>query len=793
MRIRNLSEDLLSIGWMTSNFSPGIKKGFEGLAETFFLKATFKLEHQAPASPWKGDPEPVSGDQWIDGDEGKGLGYASDYAPYKPHADFSAIGTAYPPPRATTHFIAKMRVGDVSRSVGVIGQREWKSGWDGLKRGDPLRVQPTQLSWNNAWGGPSSPMNPLGMGTDSKMLHLLVDPNHLVTSMDDPVPPAIFAPFPISAPVRSAKTGTYDQDWLEQRWPWLPIDFDYGYFNAPDQRQWLTGYLRGDETLEFSHMHPQIPAYKSRLPGLRVRCFVSQVTNWSVQLPPDQERSEFREVPMVLDTLWVDMDREKLILVWRGSTPVRSIKLRDIKDVLVLTEPLAEPERPLHHYHALLTQRYAPHPAEPETSSKPPNSPDEPKNPDIPDFDGKEVENLFSRDEQLDQEQRKILKFLDDNKAIFENFERLRTETSSISPPLEEQIQAIMGGLRSNPAIPRQFLDILENLKTSIPAIEEVASRDSNKEGEGAPRAEMPPPAPSDDLDAGEWAGRNLDGWDFSGRDLSGASLRGCSLIGANFSMAKLENADLQGSNLTGADLSGALLSGANLSNCDLSRCITMGTRWCGALLTGANLSRLSLKGADFSSCKADFAQFTRSDLEGTRFCAADLYCADFTDALLAKADLREARLSYAFLGGAKAPGVNMDHANLEHMRGSERGDFTGGSFRFTSAGCSVWENATLNGADFQQAELTGSRFCEASMKSVNMDRCVAVKCAFEDVQLQGALLTNANLLRSSFDRADLAGASLDGSNLYESGFWETNLEKASWKNANIRLTMLDR
>jgi hypothetical protein len=33
------------------------------------------------------------------------------------------------------------------------------------------------------------------------------------------------------------------------------------------------------------------------------------------------------EVSLSLDTLWVDMDQEKLSLVWRGRTPVRSVKL----------------------------------------------------------------------------------------------------------------------------------------------------------------------------------------------------------------------------------------------------------------------------------------------------------------------------------------------------------------------------------------------------------------------------------------------------------------------------------
>jgi len=33
---------------------------------------------------------------------------------------------------------------------------------------------------------------------------------------------------------------------------------------------------------------------------------------------------------MQLDTLWIDMDQEQLILVWRGHTPVQTEKLEEI-------------------------------------------------------------------------------------------------------------------------------------------------------------------------------------------------------------------------------------------------------------------------------------------------------------------------------------------------------------------------------------------------------------------------------------------------------------------------------
>jgi REP element-mobilizing transposase RayT len=55
----------------------------------------------------------------------------------------------------------------------------------------------------------------------------------------------------------------------------------------------------------------------------------------------------FREVRMNLDTLWVNLDEEKLILVWRGLADVRTLKLREIEHIVAVTEPLSQLPRSL--------------------------------------------------------------------------------------------------------------------------------------------------------------------------------------------------------------------------------------------------------------------------------------------------------------------------------------------------------------------------------------------------------------------------------------------------------------
>ena len=97
------------------------------------------------------------------------------------------------------------------------------------------------------------------------------------------------------------------------------------------------------------NLHPQHEVYRSRLPGLRARWFLrSRLSDGSLR---------FREAPLQLDTLWIDMDREQLVLLWRGLVEVESIRLKEINEMLVMLERLTEKERSIEHYQVELERR----------------------------------------------------------------------------------------------------------------------------------------------------------------------------------------------------------------------------------------------------------------------------------------------------------------------------------------------------------------------------------------------------------------------------------------------------
>jgi uncharacterized protein YjbI with pentapeptide repeats len=806
MRINNLSESVLSLGWMPSRLPVGTPLRMVPQTTTFFLKGTFRLHPGKSAAPREGEaPLVVSGDTPIRGDRKHGLGYSSDFVPCKPRGEFTAVGTAHPPPGGNKHFLVTMRVGDRSRSIGVVGDRAWKRGHAGDVPGEittPAKV--TSISYDNAWGGLDYPRNPLGRGREGERLHNLVLPERLVMHRLDEVAPAVFAPIPPDAPLRKARLGTYDQEWLKERWPWFPRDFDTSYFNSAPENQWMKGYLRGDEKLEFENMHPEVPLYRSALPGLRARCFLSRITNWRVGLKPEEEVRQFSEVPLNLDTLWVDMDEELLVLVWRGHAEVSSIKLRDVDDVMVATESLLDQRREIDFYRQQLEQTIhfkipaalaspAPAPAPtPELESTPVSaSTPTPATPQDPPFS-------------------------DDVMALLRDAEKELTATFDSMKPLMEDVVAHNEALLSDPTALKTALDsgftLLSSVKQPIDQSQTQASSDFDEIKEGLFRMltqPEPPPVPNvpvaDKVPAPDekeipilnpaekdWRGMDLRGRDFSGLDLEGADFMGSLLSGAKFRQSNLRGADFTAANLTGADISGADLSQSKLDGCDLSGCAVADTKWVGASLVGTNFRKMNLERADFSSCSGLGICFYGCNLKGAKFVEVDFLAADFSASVLEQANFNGAKLPHADFSGARAPRITMDGAQMENFRGNRGADFSFGSFRRISAKESLWENSNLQGADFLQADMPESRFCEANMKGAHLDRAILVKSVFEDTLLNHAVLTHANLHQCAFDRADLSHANFDGSNLYESGFWNTRFQQTSWKHANLRMTRFD-
>lgn len=784
------------LGWMIGQIRT------RELSAAMAVKATFRLRPGAPAEP-AAEQEPLSADVHYDDDPEQSLRYEADLGLFKPRTDLLVAGTCHAPGgRPTSVCRAGFRVGRQEKTVAVIGDRVWRRKLFVTSMSEPAAFRSLSIRDENAFGGPGYEPNPVGKGYRGDVLPNVEDPRSLVRSPDDRPPPVGFGPIPRTARRRASKAGTYRRHWLEDRWPWLPDDFDWTYFNAAPEDQQVEGYLRGDEEIAFENLHPERPSYVSRLPGLRCRLFLDV---------KDGERSSFREVPLVIDTLWADPAAETLVLIWRGVTPVRSHKLTEIRAAYIAAEPLASGPLSIERYESLLPIRLAEEEEGEDGEGK--EAPEAPGG-DVPE------EGAASEEEERREKEAEAAEREDGERELAE----LDGEFAQIEADAAKQLDAVKAELESaglDPALvdaapaalaPGELsaayaahLDLLGPAEAArLPPLEEIERMDRDlssmdaEETAGEEPSEEREPEPwsressrAHHAAGGSFEGQELDGLDLSGLDFSGARfagatmsgcrLRDCAFAGADFSGADLSRADLSGSDLTRACLKDADVSGARCDRAKLA----------GARLDLADLEGSTLVEADLTGAAAPYADFSGADLTSAVLVEACIDDADFSGAKLENADLRKTSASGIVLDGAKARGIRMEGACAPGLCASEGADLTGGRFGEIVAPRSVWEEVLLDDADFRGASLDHACFNGSSLLRADLSLGSLKHATFAEARLQEAHLSRVNLFRGSLEKADLTGADLRDSNLYEVELYQAIARDVKLAGANLKGTKL--
>src|SRR5688572_7879769 len=310
---------------------------------TVIVKGSFALKSGGPAQPLP-EPLPFMGDVHRDEDIANDCSYDSDFAPWKQHADVMLVGTCHAPGgKPTTACRVEFAVGRWAKALAVIGNRQWKKSLLLSAASDPEPFTAIRLGWDNAYGGAGFDKNPAGRGYERTFLPNVEPLEDRISGPGDRPDPSGFGPVSRTWPQRTSKLGSYRGKYMKERWPHFPDDFDFTYFNAAPEDQQLRKYLQGDEELRLENLHATIPSYRTALPGLRMRAFLSEKLKTG---------KRFREVPLNLDTLFVDMDRERLVLVWRGVAPVQSEELTEIEHALAVSEPLKDAPAPASKFEA---------------------------------------------------------------------------------------------------------------------------------------------------------------------------------------------------------------------------------------------------------------------------------------------------------------------------------------------------------------------------------------------------------------------------------------------------------
>ncbi|HBG06233.1 MAG: hypothetical protein A2075_00800 [Geobacteraceae bacterium GWC2_58_44] len=296
-------------------------------AETLLivLKGTWSIEKDGKLTV-ADEQLPIQLSPTYNGDPGSSsLRYDTDIVLEKPGTDCVLIGHAWAPSIGVPHVDVIFAVGPVCQKARVLGERRWiKRGVRAayISRGAPFEMIP--LTWEHAFGGKDTSCkdpaghefcleNPVGRGMvsgrsdiniDGLSLPNIEDPADLIQKPGQRPKPRGFGMIAPYWQPRAGYAGTYDENWRENLSPLAPPDLDPRFYSSSAPGLCTPTHLTGTEQVLVEGASPQ-GALRFDLPAARARA--------SVRCRQDEEL-----VPLQLDTVIVEPDEARVILVWRG-------------------------------------------------------------------------------------------------------------------------------------------------------------------------------------------------------------------------------------------------------------------------------------------------------------------------------------------------------------------------------------------------------------------------------------------------------------------------------------------
>ncbi len=254
-------------------------------------------------------------------------------------------GSAYAPDGGqATEVTVGLRLGSVSKSFAVVGPRHWERVLLAVKPSAPEPFARLPIGYDQAFGGRDAAKknpdkqkfylpNPVGTGyypltsggaLVGRPLPCTAEVGNPVNGRTGRYKPMAFGAIGRNFAVRHPLAGTYDQDWQDNVFPFLPADFDPLYHQSAPADQQIP-YPRGGEKVRLVNLTPQ-GRTGFRLPT------VSMPVEFT-----DADRERTRQ-EAVLDTVIIEPDLERLLLVWRTSIPLKR-NIHEMKQCVVGTMP----------------------------------------------------------------------------------------------------------------------------------------------------------------------------------------------------------------------------------------------------------------------------------------------------------------------------------------------------------------------------------------------------------------------------------------------------------------------
>jgi hypothetical protein len=212
----------------------------------------------------------------------------------------------------------------------VFGDRIWFKAMGSVSMSNPVRFERIPLTYERAFGGwdrdhpdprkhGCEPRNPVGTGyrghggfVEGLRLPNLEDPRSRIRSFADKPGPAGFGFISPHWQPRAALAGAFDENWQKGRAPLLPKSFDRRHMSAARPGLVASGYLRGTEQGVVAGAVPEA-SMRFALPGIPAPSVQVRLVDGAPQAPA-----------MNLDTVMVEPDHRRVMLLWRGNLALRT-------------------------------------------------------------------------------------------------------------------------------------------------------------------------------------------------------------------------------------------------------------------------------------------------------------------------------------------------------------------------------------------------------------------------------------------------------------------------------------
>jgi uncharacterized protein YjbI with pentapeptide repeats len=764
---------------------------------------------------------------------------------------FAVQGTAYPLTEGQARGMAvRVNVGQSSKTLHIHPPRRWEKTLMGHRSVVIGPLQPLPLNAANAFGGEGYASNPEGMGYRAdpeaydKVLLPAIETETQALTQPGGVPEwAGLMPLAPQSELRRRYLGTLDDQWQQQRAPFLPLDTDPRWYDEVAQDQCIDTYWSGTEKWAVAGMHPLRAEVSGQLPGFRPRLFVERkgIT------PP------ISEAALDLDTVWLFPDAQRVLLLYRAELSVVDIDAEDISALGIGCECATDGAQSIEQWVARLWPKppvaaatAAPQVPQPDplptmvatmqaaldaryqafaalqkevsgaasvatkhfgqvvdTSIAERKAPDlakvianpKPQSAFDPAALRTNIELEIAQAKAAAQRYaEKAAHQAGTSMAAIEAHNAMLARSIAVKPA--PSVMSLVGQLDIPANKKAQVVAELEAGLAKIQATEsQVDSKISKIQAKLAAMSAAMPPVPKLSpavswtralLEACHAAGETLDkqrfvSLDLSRIDLSAGVFKNCFFDRCNLSAARLAGADLSGCRFEDCDLTAADLKASALDKVIIQRCRLEQANAKGAGFSGAYLAQSSCIGIDFSEAQLKQSRFVECPLQEAKFNAAQLPLAVFTRCDLERADMSGANLNKSQFDQCTLHSARMLCAQLQ---GASWSRVEGGGIDLISAMLCDWR---LD----QDCRLPGIRLDGADLSNSSLQGAFLAGASLRNATLNAALVARCDLRDSDGYRLTARGADFTGSNLSRAKWVGSNLMDARLRKVCLEQTDL--